>query len=428
MTPLWIEDKKILRLVLLTSVVASMITPLLGWSDELAATGCGTLNKPRDVIECALKNHPEMRQAAAALSQGDELDAVASQRPNPELSTKAVTGKTLGDTVVNLEANLSHTIELGGKRGARIEKAAAERETIATSYLKEKEEVFLGTLTTLYRLRQIQAELHVLDEALDTFTRIQKLFKSRPKLAPEQQVSIGVFQLAEGDYKFRLAALSTEETALLKQLSFALGQTFSPSTNLLPPKKKDWVEPDTLQKAWPLRGSAIKAPQVGLKLAEAELELAKSESWPNVMIGPTVESQTQGPFTYQTYGLNLSFALPLFQVNGGGRAFAYRGIDRAEVVLQAAQRGLNTEREILFQKYKNAVVALKSAVSTAEMERRHHDLERLFNRGMINSQLVIEAHRQMVDFTKSQNEQELSAIEALYSIYRLEGRLFEERL
>jgi len=286
----------------------------------------------------------------------------------------------------------------------------------------------MGTLTTLYRLRQIQAELHVLDEALDTFTRIQKLFKSRPKLAPEQQVSIGVFQLAEGDYKFRLAALSTEETALLKQLSFALGQTFSPSTNLLPPKKKDWVEPDTLQKAWPLRGSAIKAPQVGLKLAEAELELAKSESWPNVMIGPTVESQTQGPFTYQTYGLNLSFALPLFQVNGGGRAFAYRGIDRAEVVLQAAQRGLNTEREILFQKYKNAVVALKSAVSTAEMERRHHDLERLFNRGMINSQLVIEAHRQMVDFTKSQNEQELSAIEALYSIYRLEGRLFEERL
>lgn len=42
--------------------------------------------------------------------------------------------------------------------------------------------------------------------------------------------------------------------------------------------------------------------------------------------------------------------------------------------------------------------------------------------------LVVEIHRQVVDFTKSQNEQELATIESLVRCYAFQGPLFEENL
>ena len=62
------------------------------------------------------------------------------------------------------------------------------------------------------------------------------------------------------------------------------------------------------------------------------------------------------------------------------------------------------------------------------MEKKHKNMESLFERGLIQSSLIIEAHRQMADFTESVNEQELRAVEALWSIYALEGRIPQEGL
>lgn len=401
-------------------------------AEEFAAVplsqACSRLSSPQDVIDCALSNHPEAQRARLSILQAENLEDAASQRPNPELAGKSVYGSSLGDTVINHEVSLVHTVELGGKRGARMSKALAEKETIGASSQRSREEVLLETLHSLYRLRQIQAELHTLDEALETFSRIQNQFRSRPRRTPEQEVSLGIFDIAEGDYQLRKAALETELATHSREIELAIGREFVPSPSILPSVRKNWPKLQEIATAASFRGSAMNSARAGLNLANADLSLAQSLSWPNLKVGPSLESQTSGPFTFQTFGVNLSFELPVFQINGGGRAVARTGLDLAERSLSLKERELTNQRKILLQKYDFSVKAVQASLTHAELEKKHRNTDALFARGIIPSSLVIEAHRQIVDFTKNQNEQELSALVALWKIYVLEGRAFEEKL
>jgi cobalt-zinc-cadmium efflux system outer membrane protein len=372
-----------------------------------------------------LQNHPDLVRGEALRKQADKFEPFARQRPNPELDSKGLYGEAIdGRNIFETESNLAHTFELGGKRSARIEKALAEKEEIDASYLKTKEDVYSSTLKILYRIRHVHAEMKTLEEALMTFSQIQRQYRSRPTLTPEQEVSLSVFQLAEGDYKFRKAALQTEENTLEKTIEISIGTPFPHKDSILPNKKEDW--PQIKNVDLPLKGAAIKFSEAELKHAKAELSLAKSNSWPDLKLGPSFETETEGGLTVYKYGLNLSIPLPLYQVNSAGRAYAWAGLLKSEHSLELRKKELSQERQILLTQYQKATKSLKESVNLSEAEKKHINVDRLFRRGVIPSSLVIEAHRQLVDFTKSQNEQELIALEALLKLKALSGTLFEE--
>ncbi len=397
---------------------------ILGVHAALASQACDSFNTPKDVLECALDFHPDLVRGKGSLKQADSLGDQAAQRPNPELSARSLVGKNEGESITGHEINLAHTFELGGKRSARIDKANAEKDQISSEFLKTKEEVYISISKILYRIRQVHAEIRTIDEALDTFERIQKQFKVRPRLAPEQEVSLSVFQLAEGDYKLRKATLESEENALERSVEVAIGKEFPHSKeSLLPPPQKSW--PDLQVGSGEFRGSDFKVAVSELKNAQAEMEIAKGASWPDLKLGPSLQSQSQGSNQYLTYGVNLTLPLPLYQANGGGRAVAAAGLMRAEQSLELRKRELGQQRKMLFNQYQKSSKALKESVSLPDIEKKHKSVERQFERGVISSSLVIEAHRQMVDFTKSQNELELNALESLWRLKALDGSLFE---
>lgn len=389
-----------------------------------AQDSCEVLSTSKDVLTCALNNHPDLVRGKAALKQADSLEDKASQRPNPELNGQSVMGKSYGDNYIQNEINLAHTFEIGGKRSARIDKALAEKDQTSSRVLKTKEEVYISTFKTLYRIRQVHIEIKTLDEALETFAKIQRQFKLRPRLGPEQEVSLSIFQLAEGDYKIRRAALETEENSLERSIEIATGKEFPHSKeSILPSRLEKW--PDYPNKENEFKGSDIKLAQADLKTARADLDLAKSESWPDLKVGPSLQYQAQGPIQYWMYGVNFALPLPLFNINGGGRAVAAAGVSLAEQSLELRRRELSQARRILITQYQKASKSLKESVSLSEVDKKHRSVEHQFQRGVISSSLVIEAHRQMVDFTKNQNEQELTALEALWRLRAFEGALFD---
>ncbi len=397
----------------------------IGVAEALAAEPCETLATASDVLQCALKNHPDLQRAEASVNQTSALRDAAAQFPNPEIDSKTTFGSTLGDQIFRTEVNLAQPLELGGKRGSRIERATAEGEVISASALRRKEEVTLAILQALYRLRQAQAEIAAFEEALDTFHKIERQFRSRPRLNPEQEVSLGVFQLAEGDYRLRKTSLEVEVETLKRTLEVAIGQPFPASTIVLPAKKTKWPKLEASTETTQLKGSVVKSAQAELSLAQAEYSVQKSLTWPDLRIGPTFTKETEGAISFNTYGFNVSFPLPLWSQNGGGRAFAVQGVSRAEQSYRLLTTQVNKERQILLNRYQRSVGAIQSSVSVAEIERKHQNAEVLFRRGLISSSLVIEAHRQIVDFTRSQHEQELEALQALWKLYVIDGRLSE---
>ncbi len=406
--------KKIISLIML----GFLIRPSL----IIAADVCDQLNSYEDVLDCALEKHPDLVRGQKALFQADSFEDKAGQIPNPELVTKFTRGSNLGDNLANNQIDLPFNIEIGGKRSARIEKALAEKDQVASEFLKTKEDVYIFVLKTLYRIRQVHMEKGILEEALEIFAKIQRQYKSRPKLGPEQEVSLSVFQLAEGDYKLRKTLLETEENTLERTIEVAIGKKFPHDKSILPPKKTDW--PDYSLNGVELKGSDIRLSQAEFQIAKADLELAKSDSWPDIKIGPTIENLSEGPFHWWTYGINFSMPFPIFNINGGGRAVARAGLLKSERSLELRKMELNQFQSILLTQYQKSVSSLKQSVSFSEVENKHKSVERNFGRGVVPSSLVIEAHRQMIDFASSQNEQELIALLSLLKLKALEGSLF----
>lgn len=388
---------------------------------------CSIPNTSDSILECVLSKHPNLIRESASIKQGEEMERQAAQRPNPELSVKSVYGKNLGEKMSSTEFSLAHTVEFGGKRSARIEKASAEKQLIDSQMLRTKEDVYTSTLRTLHRIRQVHSEIKTLEEALSTFRKIQQQYKSRPRLSPEQEASLNVFQLAEGDYKLRKNALEMEENALETNIEVSMGIDFPHNDSILPTRIKNW--PILLEKMKPeIAGSDIQLAKSQLTSAQAELSLSQGDSWPDLKIGPTFESQTEGKTHYWNYGVNLTFPLPLFHINGGGRAVAAAGLMRAEKNLHLRRKELSKTRQTLITQYQMAASTLMDSLSISEIDKKHTAVEKQFERGVVSSSLVIEVHRQMVDFTKTQNEQELIALETLWKLKILDGTLFEGNL
>lgn len=389
---------------------------------------CPGFQNSQDVLTCALNEHPAVQQAQAKSVQGKFLGEIASQRPNPELDGNTAFGRSQGADVLNGQITLSHIFELGGKRDARIEKAQADNQVISAEVLKAKELVALNTVTSLYRLRQIQVETAALEEALHTFSRIANQLKARPRLTPDQEVVMTTFQLIGSDYRLRKKALSGEEQALLKFVELSVGAPFEARSQLLPPVKEVWPEFDQKQNPAAFQGSDINRLKAELTAAEAERSLAQSASWPNLKIGPSVQAETQAGISYQAFGIGFSLPLPLYQANGGGRAYASKGILLAELTLATAGNQLLIERQQEIIRYQAALESMAESGTLRAVEKRHQNIERLFRGGLIQSSMVIEAHRQIVELTRNVNEQELIAIRSLWRVYAIEGRVLKEKI
>ncbi|MBX9766419.1 MAG: TolC family protein, partial [Bdellovibrionales bacterium] len=403
-------------------------TLLALWPSLGIATPCSQPKSAPEFVKCAMENHPEILNANALVNQTKLTMDVAEQRPNPELSSKVAFGELLGDSIINSEVNAFHIWEVGGKRDARISRAKAEIANADSTLLRAKENVFISSVKLLCRLRQIGTEKETVEEAISTFDGIRSQFRSRSRLSPENEISAGVFEMARNNYDLIRATLQAEEIEVTQSLKVAIGNQFEISPGVLPPRVTQWPAPPQERRDVDFRGSSSLLPLTALEVANAELEQAKSLSWPNLGVGPNFQTQTQGALSYYTVGIGLNFALPLYQRNAGGRAFSTQGIVKAEVELRSTRSELNAERKSLLSRYSLLVKALQSSFTFKDLERKHHQVENLYRRGILSSPLVIEAHRQMVDLTREQNLKELEAWTTLLRIRAIDGELINRNI
>lgn len=388
-------------------------------------TPCPPFASPQNVLACVQRNHPDVLRAEAEAANLDAFDAFARQRPNPELDAEAVSNSEEDEAALSAEASYLHTFELGGKRRHRLDRAKAQKEAVLARVQKTREEVTLSAVLNLYRLRHLQDELHAVEEAQNTFGTIIGQYKNRRQLSPEQQVSLNVFLLAQSDYTLRKSRLLQEQRALKRYFDLATGADFPTILKALPEPKTAWPG---LTAAPPIAGALRKEAQADLALAQAELALADSDARPDLKLGPKVGMESGRGRKNRSLGGALSLDLPLYQQNQGARALARTEARRAEVNLAQRDRELSTQWQTWFEVYQDAVASLRGMPSLEQMEKKHQGMESLFERGLVQSALVIEAHRQMTDFAESLNAQELRALEALWSIYVLEGSALQEGL
>jgi len=384
------------------------------------------INGANEFLELIKKNHPSINfNAASERSVNNSLD-VAKQVPNPEFGANVVKGNSVDGSFTTTSLSIQHTFELGGKRDSRIDLA---RKFITESKNKlrgSNEDIIIDSVVKAYRLRQVYDLLPIYDEAYRAVGKILKIKERRKSLSPEEQVEKETLVLATNDYKLKVARLISERVNLSRHLSFFLGKNCSIPKKALP-RKVDLSQKFSNAIEYS-RYSKLQVAKSGVQLAQSRLGLAESERIPDLKIGPTFENESVRGKTYQSFGVALTMDLPIFNTNRGGRAQSTNELLKARVHLLNVEREASLDLQSWIDKYDAFRSSLKLSANQADLERKHQKIETLFKRGIISTSMVIESHRQLIEFANTRYEFELGAVEALWNVYKLNGTVLDKTL
>lgn len=390
------------------------------------AESCITINSYKDFYHCTLQKHPKFEISKLKLKEGEALLAKASQFENPEIGVKSVGGNFAGESIGTTELSLSVSLSQLWKRGPTQRIAEAEKKILDIESQQMLLTVKKNLIRELYRLRQIDVELELVEETLNAFATIQRQYRARLAKGPEQEITLSLVELASGDYELKKYHLVTEKSEILSQLKAIWGPDFKIKNSYLPPPKRKW--PDISNKAAMNKSFEIQKFAAETERAIAELGVAKSESWPSVAIGPIVERNTDGPKQFYSFGVNATFTLPLLTINGGARNLANAKLQQSKLLSDYAIQRSQTEKEILIYRYMASIESLKKSPSREDVTKKHTRVDNLFKQGLASGGLVIEAHRQINEFTAAQHEHENAAVEAYLEIKTLSNEDIEEIL
>lgn len=400
--------------------VVLVLIPAVAWSKT--GDECNPMANYKQIIACVESRSPDVIKAELSVKEKTAQTDVAAQFQNPELSVVSLTGEVDSEKRNETDVSLAFPIELGGKRSARKEIAGAELSKSEVELFRAKAEIRKVVFLKLIRLRQIEGELDLVDESLQTFTKLVKQYESRPTLSPEQEVTLTVFKIAKGEYSFKRMEFDEELSTLEAFFKVTTGSGLESIKKALPPRIEKW--PTAIAENPNIKNSPlVSLYEADIRVAKGELSKAQGESWPTMNLGPSVKFSRESGRDFQQWGVNLSLPLPLFNLNGAGRAAASVSVQAAEQKRDLAVRKLESERASLDKSYRKSVLALEETPNGHTLENKHKKVEGLFLRGLVPSSLVIEAHRSLVDFEKTRNEREMRAVESYLDIQVIDGEV-----
>lgn len=404
-------------------------------ADALAETEARSLKQDcpavfqtyRDVLRCAENRAPDVQVSLTELARFNAEVAAATQWRNPELSADSVRGGSGDNRIVETNLSLGVPILLGGKLSARESIAQANVTRSQAKLFETKVKVRKETLLKLHRLRQLVHEQAIIDEAIETFTKLVRRLVNRPTLSPEQRLTKTVFQMSLSEYQVKRTATFEEMVSLDAYFQTAIGMRTDQLKAFLPEDVNQWPELENGYSSG--RSPKIKTLRAEIEGSLAELDLAKSEAWPDLTVGPSVRLGSQGGRANPTlWGVSLSLPLPLFNANGAAKNAAAKAVSVSEVRRHYAAAEEEQARGALLKTYNELKRTLTEVLSHQEIESRHSEVESLFSRGIVPSALVIEAHRTFVELELTRNERELRALDAIYSIAEIDGTFLELEL
>lgn len=314
-----------------------------------------------NAMALALAHNPELSAARRELEAVDATIVQAGARPNPELSALMEdTRKSTRTTTFQL----NQAIELGGKRGARIDSAERARDAARVELQAKRDDIritatlaFFSVLTAQERKRLAQESADLARNASDATARRVSAGKVSPVEASKAGVaSAGArLELMQADSELdlarrRLAGLWGNHTP---RYTLAEG-----SAEQLPP----------LPAVADIAGRSANAPQLRLAKIEVERRLAltkveSSKRIPDATLSLGTKRDEEARRNMWVVGV--SMPLPFFDSNRGNLDEALRRTDKARDELAATETRVQNELAQTYAKLRNAhaeVAALRGDI------------------------------------------------------------------
>jgi len=409
----------------MSSLKGMVALTLLGLSlNAIAAPKCEFKNA-NELLEAIKKNHPTILKNSKEVEMSKWDVETAGKLINPEIELEGSSDLD-ESSKFGTSVKIVQTIELGSKRSSRVNLAKSQLAAKKSLTKMDNEELVIDIVQDIYRLRHLNEMIPLYVESIDAFTRIYKKLSKRTSLSAEQQVERETLELAISDYRLKLSNIKVDRTYLRNHLAFFAGVDCSLGNKILPKMLNLNTKP-SMKKTTDLNFSKLRLVKEYRDIQKANLSVAQGEAYTNLRVGPTFEVDKDDE-TVKKAGISISFDLPIFNRNSAGKARARTALSSANMRFEKFKKEASLDLYSWQTQFRKYVSSLKQMDGKVALERKHKKVESLFKRGIISTSMVIESHRQLIEYSSTRNEFEIGAVKALWNIYNHSGEVMKKEL
>jgi cobalt-zinc-cadmium efflux system outer membrane protein len=364
-----------------------LLLPSLARSEE--GHDCANPTTSTAFVDCALTHDRRVLETRLEYEKAVAVRKAAGLWANPVLDGEALYPPT-GEPGYRTSAGLLQPLALSGWRGHAV-RSADYRVAAARIRLEAvRWQVAAETMIGLVRLRQAGAEMVMLeaagrmcDVALDKSGKLAFL-------TDEQDTARQAFIWRREAIRSRASRLKNEVLELKEKLTLSIGGRPPREWDCPVPFRTDWP-------GWPVpmdASPAIAGLKAEAEAAKEDLKGARAGMWPDVSVGPFMETEpgtgAQGNTT--DWGARISLALPLFDRNQGRIAEAGAERKRAEEYLSAGQLTTTSRLKSLESRYKICVERLREYGSSILQGKDFIEtIKSRYTSGRVSASVVLEA-------------------------------------
>lgn len=356
------------------------ITPALGQETQPAAALQATApatdrGRPTisfaSFVEQALRTNLDLAAQRAGLDTTKASITTARVRPDwsVDFGTPTVDLSNQGNPT-NFSTGVGTTIELGGKRGARVKAASADFETSSSDYLNAVRQFRATAAGAFIDALSVRDILDAKNRGLSQLDRIVSVNQERNRVGDIGEIELAQSRVARDQFKADLVVAQADVYSADITLAQLLGdpQKISaalpvPSGTLEIPVREFRV--DALLASALATRSDVLSKQRAVKAAELRQELARANLIPDLSVNASYSHTAAGTGGFaqppdNTLGAGLSVNLPFSRWKNQGEVEAARAArTQAEIQLRAAQLRVEVEVRDAYSKYLAAVQRLQ---------------------------------------------------------------------
>ncbi len=372
-------------------------------------------------IATALEHNPEMAAARQEIGIADGARRQAGLLPNPELSYEVEdTRRNTSTTTVSI----SQPLELGGKRGARIE-VASIGQTLAQMTLERQANDLRAEVTLAFHAAlRAQTAVELARQSLDLSERGLRVVEGRVRAGKSSPVEATRAQVQLAEARLQLGGAETRKGTAWRQLAQVIGNPVETFERLQAPS----LSPGRPPAAGPLlarleQTAELRQAAAQIEQNDAALGSEKARRIPDLTV--SLGSQYDRAERERVNVVGLSLPLPLFDRNQGNVLAAARRADQSRDLRNAVELRLRSATRSALNQWATAMDEVESYDRTILPAARQavDSATRGFEMGKFGFIEVLDAQRTLIAAREQYLASLASASEARALVERVYGDL-----
>ena len=377
-----------------------------------------------DLLRQAQTTAPRLAQARAEIARAQGLARQAGARPNPvvgvEVENFSGSGPFKGSTLAETTASIDQTLELGGKRGARVAAGRAEVEA-ARRQAGEAELQFAADLAAAY------AQAEAADRRLTLATESLGLAEDDARVA-RALVEAGReadLRHVQASAAVQAARAGVEEARAQRATAFgnltALTGAPAPITSIPSSLLAQTERPAVVTAPDPLTSPGYLAAQAAREAAARRVRVERTRAVPDLSVSVGVRRFQEDDSTALVAGISAPF--PLFDTNRGNINAAQAELLSAEARLDAARLDAQAEAGAALARISATDARLSAAREGERTAAEAYRLTRLgYEGGKLGLAELLVARRSLAEAQTQTLDAALERLSAQAALARLQGR------